>query len=604
MPLQNSKIKTQRSKTRSKIKNFLVLLIVLVFAFYPIVNVRADELDEINRQIADLSKALEMSKSAAAGVQKSLKPIEDQINSIQKRIDNLAASIKSEENKIAKLEASITKRELELNDKYVVLASHIRKFYIRKSFDSPMLIFLSSNSASDLTREFGYRMAEQREDKKVIVLVAGAINELEADKKTAKETRERLTVESKGLESAQANLDKQAAPLRKVIKEAETYQSDVSGKIAALSARQQALLAEKLGNFTTSVGEVPLSDDPASQPTFNPGFSPAYAAFSFGAPHRVGMSQYGAYGRSKAGQSAEEILKAYYSGVEIKKDYPVPGTINVQGYGNIAFEDNYLKGIGEMPSSWGDQGGMEALKAQAIAARTYALAVTNNGAGSICATEACQVYIGHNKGGKWEEAVNATRGWVIVSGGQPIKAWYASTAGGFTRSSKDVFGGATSYAVGIKDTAGSWPDDAYEGAKYGRSPWFYKGWYKGRSGGATRSHPWLTSDEFSDILNCILLYNRDNGTISHLSQTDKSNSDTWSRDKVKEELRNRGVTPISSVSGVGQPVYSNAGYTQNISFNTDTGSVAFDGSVFKTIFNLRAPGEIHLQSSLFNVEKK
>lgn len=579
-------------------------IVLLMTAGFFVTGARADELEEINKQIADLSKALEMSKSAAAGVQKSLKPLEDQIDAIQKRIDNLAAGIKDEEKKIAKLEESITKRELELNDKYVILASHIRKFYIRKSFDSPLLIFLSSNSASSLTHEFGYRMAEQREDKKVIVSIAGAINELEADKKTAKETKEKLAVERKGLEGAQANLDKQAAPLRKVIKEAEVYQSDVSGKIAALSARQQALLAEKIGNFTTSVGEVPLSDDPNSQPTFNPGFSPAFAAFSFGAPHRVGMSQYGAYGRSKAGQSAEDILKAYYSGVEIRKDYPVPGTINVQGYGNISFEDNYLKGIGEMPSSWGDSGGMEALKAQAIAARTYALAVTNNGSGSICATEACQVYIGHNKGGKWEEAVNATRGWVIVANGAPIKAWYASTAGGFTRSSADMFGGATSYAKGIKDTAGAWPGDAYEGSKYGRSPWFYKGWYKGRGSSSTRSHPWLTSDEFSDILNCMMLYQKDNGTISHLSQTDKSNSDTWSRDKVKEELRNRGVSPISSVSGVGTPTYSNAGYTQSISFDTDAGNKSFDGGIFKTIFNIRAPGEIHLESSLFNVEKK
>ena len=46
-----------------------------------------------------------------------------------------------------------------------------------------------------------------------------------------------------------------------------------------------------------------------------------------------------------------------------------------------------MKRIYEMPSSWGDQGGMEALKAQAVAARSYALAR----GGSICATEACQV---------------------------------------------------------------------------------------------------------------------------------------------------------------------------------------------------------------------
>ena len=50
--------------------------------------------------------------------------------------------------------------------------------------------------------------------------------------------------------------------------------------------------------------------------------------------------------------------------------------------------EKYLLGIYEMPESWP----MEALKAQVIAARSYALAYTNNGSGEICATESCQVY--------------------------------------------------------------------------------------------------------------------------------------------------------------------------------------------------------------------
>ena len=83
---------------------------------------------------------------------------------------------------------------------------------------------------------------------------------------------------------------------------------------------------------------MPLADDPASRPDFNPGFSPAFAAFSFGAPHRKGMSQYGAWGRAKSGQSAEDILRAYYGGVEIKKDYSTNITITVRGYGAVNLE--------------------------------------------------------------------------------------------------------------------------------------------------------------------------------------------------------------------------------------------------------------------------
>jgi hypothetical protein len=62
----------------------------------------------------------------------------------------------------------------------------------------------------------------------------------------------------------------------------------------------------------------------------------------------------------------------------------------------LSFED-YLKGIAEMPASWP----MAALEAQAIAARSYALATTgwDGREGEpldtpICATTACQVYRG------------------------------------------------------------------------------------------------------------------------------------------------------------------------------------------------------------------
>ena len=56
------------------------------------------------------------------------------------------------------------------------------------------------------------------------------------------------------------------------------------------------------------------------------------------------------------------------------------------------FDDNwnieeYLKHLYEMPSGWPS----EALKSQAIAARSYALSYTNNGSGSICPSQQCQV---------------------------------------------------------------------------------------------------------------------------------------------------------------------------------------------------------------------
>ena len=239
-------------------------------------------------------------------------------------------------------------------------------------------------------------------------------------------------------------------------------------------------------------------------------------------------------------------------------------------------------------------------EAQAVAARSYALAYTDNGSGSICATESCQVYKPANKGGKWDEAVNATRGWVLIAGGKPFSAWYASTAGGYTFSYSH--NGHTT--PGLWDTAKGregWTSEAYE--KIVGSPWFYKAWYRLRSGGSYgRSHPWLTETEFSDVVNALLIYKGNSGEVSHLSSLDAGISDTWSMAKVKEEAAKYGG-PVGKVSSVEQ-VYSNDGYTKIVYLETDKGRKEFSGEDFKYMYNLRAPGAIGIKSSLFDIRRK
>ncbi|MBI4037060.1 hypothetical protein HY385_01410 [Candidatus Daviesbacteria bacterium] len=295
------------------------------------------------------------------------------------------------------------------------------------------------------------------------------------------------------------------------------------------------------------------------------------------------MSQYGAKGRAEAGQSAEQILSAYYPGASLNKGYGVPGTINVTGYGSMAFEEAYLIGIYEMPQSFP----MEALKAQAVAARTYAL----RQGGTICATESCQVF--KPAGGRsdnWTAAVAATRGWVLEGGSN---AQYSSTTGGFSNNS------------GWDTTCGNrtcWTAGAYE--KMAGSPWFYKGWYKDRNGSSCgRSHPWLNSDEMSDVLNAWIVY-QSGSDRDRISPTDTTcwSGNPFSMAEMRDKANASGgaVTSVSSAS----VVYSDSGVTANVAFSTNRGSITLSGSDFKTIFNLRAPGYISIKSPLYNIEKK
>ncbi len=103
---------------------------------------------------------------------------------------------------------------------------------------------------------------------------------------------------------------------------------------------------------------------------------------------------------------------------------------------------DYLRGAvpRESPSYWGDLGGgrgMNALKAQAVAARSYARAYTAGG-GAICDTTSCQVYggAGHNgellEDARANRAVDETAHEVRLRNGAVASTEYSSSTGGWT----------------------------------------------------------------------------------------------------------------------------------------------------------------------------
>ena len=133
--------------------------------------------------------------------------------------------------------------------------------------------------------------------------------------------------------------------------------------------------------------------------------------------------------------------------------------------------EEYLVGVvaAEMPSSFHP----EALKAQAVAARTYALyRIKRSGCRSGCDvctdSSCCQAYadpasLDGDKLQKITAAVNATRNQVILYEGQLIDALFHSTAGGMTEDSENVFAAAVPYLRSVASDETSAP--RYEGAK-------------------------------------------------------------------------------------------------------------------------------------------
>lgn len=181
------------------------------------------------------------------------------------------------------------------------------------------------------------------------------------------------------------------------------------------------------------------------------------------------------------------ILVSIFHCEEQSQPLPKKGSISIPEYINvyrhesgktesIAFED-YVKGVvaGEMPSSFE----MEALKAQAVAARTYSLSkIIRSGDGGnpdhpsapVCDDTHCQVYrspeeLKKIKSAEWmdagwskiQEAVDRTKGELMYYQGSLVEQpLFHSSSGGKTENSEDVFVSALPYLRSV--------DSPYEAA--------------------------------------------------------------------------------------------------------------------------------------------
>ena len=158
-----------------------------------------------------------------------------------------------------------------------------------------------------------------------------------------------------------------------------------------------------------------------------------------------------------------------YGSLEIAAGQFADATTDLNVVNTVRLSDEYLYGLGEVPSSWEPA----ALAAQVIAARSYALATYNATVASPSAVEfagtkvraAClchmystivdQNFVGYNKefsvqGSHWVDAVNSTipvegsgMGKVVLFQNKVIKAFFSSSTGGASQPIKEVWGSSS-----------------------------------------------------------------------------------------------------------------------------------------------------------------
>ena len=166
-----------------------------------------------------------------------------------------------------------------------------------------------------------------------------------------------------------------------------------------------------------------------------------------------------------------EIFADLADYVVLPEDYDDGGTILIDGSayrGGFCFTENqagtlnsinilnveyYLYGVlnGEMHHAHP----LEALKAQAVAARSFALTNYNTHSEygfDVCSGTHCQAYKGYSD--EYKEtctAVDETAGLAIYAGGKVVPGYYFKNSGGHTQDSIDVWGGKFSYLTGVED---------------------------------------------------------------------------------------------------------------------------------------------------------
>ncbi|MDO8497582.1 MAG: SpoIID/LytB domain-containing protein [bacterium] len=560
-------------------RKILLLVLVVFFLIFPFKS-RADEYDDIAKQLSDLKSSLDSSKKATATNEKNLTQLNAQLTDIKNKVASLGQEIVKKEAEVKKGEEALTYQQKLLNERAVS--------YYKNLSNNPgsVVDILVSENISTSLQNFFYQKFIIDEDRRTIIKIVLYVKNLDDKKKSLEAQKVKLDV-------IKAEVDAQSQFLAGEVSKSKKYEGELSSKIAQLSAQQQQLISQRQAglNIPRSAGTTVrgCSDDR----DIDPGFSPRLAFFTYGAPHRNGLNQYGAYGRAKAGQNEEQILEVYFPGKNLRKDYDQNIQISTTTGHTFSIED-YVKRIYEVPDSWTDNNSA-VLKAQAVAARTYALNVTNNGSKQICTSEQCQVFKPEPKGGNWDAAVEATKGWVLMDGGGPAFTQYASTHGGYIQNLGKFDG---------RDGNPSNFAELNERAYDKESPWFYCDW------GARPEYSktaWLKGQEVADITNVLMLVKRDSSVGEHLYQVDKPNpagTDTWGADKVKIELRNRGVNPFNSIDSLSVSADFGSGKTTGVTVSGDGGTQTFDPGEFKNFFNLRAPANIQIVGPLYNVERR
>lgn len=455
---------------------------ILIATSFVVSNMSAQSSEEIGEQIKQKQSELETTNSELAEIRARLEETEQTIQNTQSGIPLLEAELANLEaqidyNRISliqlqqELELNLLEKEIKEQRRDGILEESYQKWKINRS---PFSTFTGEDANKyKMDIYTSYILGGESDSVKDLNEV---IKDLNSEVSNYQAIVTALEEENLALESRRNNLEYQLTILRNTFGEGqiaienllETRQN-LETTISALRVEQQAAAAKeqeilrqqqnfaprRLGEYNGEPGDFYFS---------------GYGRDLYQG-HGVGFSQWGAYGGGYAGMSAEELLAFYYPGTSIGQ---ASGNITIMDLGLTLEVEDYLKHLGEVPhracgsqeqvnsnpnkyaldnpnSAW-DCWPEETIKAQIIAARSYALYH-----GSVFSDARSQVY---NPAFDLRWAVEETRGQTLFYNGQIIEALYSAdnNQGQGTANSDTVFqnfegeGSPRAYLVAVNDS--------------------------------------------------------------------------------------------------------------------------------------------------------
>lgn len=599
------------------IKKFLILFLTTIFlsgfVLFPVYSQSVDdlegELDKKNQEVKEkesdldrIKREIENIKNSTESLDSKLLLIEKELNNVTNYVNSYRTSLSKKEKELKQKEAVVNLGKKQLSEISYLLYKTSRLgfldyFFLNdKSSEAFKDIFYKQYMLSKYIQAFKDKRQEYAQINSQRIKLDSEKKELEGQLKELDKLKENIVAQKNEYQGLIVSKSSQSSALKKQI---GLLKEDISDL-------QVAILVAKSGSASINAGDVPASGSGSLSAFQSSANSGDFGVFSFGAfTHRNGMSQWAVRARADAGQTYEQILKAYYPGKVLRTGTVVIGsktknimtTIKTTTGETLDFENEYLMRLGEMPESWD----LDALKAQAIAARTYAVNYTQNGANPICITQSCQVILPNKKTGAWKTAVNQTKGIILTSGsGVPFSAQYAAVHGGWVN-------GIGWDTEDKKGPPNAWVTKAWDN-KSGVS-WFYQAWNVFTPGmGACPAHskPWLTTSEMVDLLNTYLVLKND-GVVGSVNSA-KILPETLGTCKIsglsgspytKAQMAALLSSPVTSISNPTVVTQGSNGMTSSIVFKTNRGNISVSGEDFKQVFNMRAPGYLSIPQNNF-----